>query len=196
MRYLRSLLSQEVLPFRRSMAIAVVALAVAVAAVPALAGTSGSGGSKRAGTPAAGKAPTGGSAYERLVRLRRLGRKAPRGTHSASAAPGGKEIASRRTARSRTFIRSDGTYLTRTFPQAVNFRDGHGRFQPIDNRLVPVGSASRRQGYAFENAANSYRSFLPRNLSGPVLMAARGSWLSFRMAGADATATAAGSSGH
>lgn len=96
-----------------------------------------------------------------------------------------------RTARSRTFAGPDGTYVTRMYPVRVNFRDGRGHLQPIDNRFVPVTAVSRKQGYAYENAANRYRSFLPRSLESPVLIAARGSWVSLRLIGAGGTATAA-----
>jgi RHS repeat-associated protein len=180
---------------RMRLAAALAVVALVGAAVPALAGHAS--GAHRHGGPGAAGGHRGAPAtsYSNLKRLARLGRKAPAGTHSPSAAIRGRELPRLRGAQSRTFVRADGTYVTRMFPSAVNFRDGLGRFQPIDNRLVGVGAVSRRQGYAFENAANSYRAFLPGNLSAPVLVAARGSWVSLRLNGADASGAAAGNTG-
>src|SRR4051812_30518356 len=195
MRYLRSLV-RHVLPRRDVSWTTTVALfcALAVAAaVPTLAGGASAG--SHAHKQAHRGSQKSGSAYARLVHLRRLGRKPSPGTHSRTAALPGTEVAKLRTAQSRTFAKPDGTYVTRTYPVAVNFRDGRGKFQPIDNRLVRVGSVSRRQGYAFENAANSYRSFLPGNLKSPVLVAANGSWVSLRLIGADASGIAATDTG-
>jgi hypothetical protein len=194
MRSLRSLV-RYVLPSYLPMLALVLgaAAAFAVTSVPALAG-----GGKRAGSARHVRAhatASHGSAYARLVHLRRLGRNASPGTHSRSARLPGREVAKLRTSQSRTFARADGTFVTRTYPVAVNFRDGRGRFQPIDNRLVQVGAAWRSHGYAFENAANSYRSFLPGNLGSPVLVAARGSWVSLRLVGADASGAAGGDTG-
>jgi YD repeat-containing protein len=195
MRYLRSLV-RHVLPRRDVSWTTTVALfcALAVAAaVPTLAGGASAGSHAR--KQAHHGTEKSGSAYARLAHLRRLGRKPSPGTHSRTAALPGTEVAKLRTAQSRTFAKPDGTYVTRTYPVAVNFRDGRGKFQPIDNRLVRVGSVSRRQGYAFENAANSYRSFLPGNLKSPVLVAANGSWVSLRLIGADASGIAATDTG-
>ena len=203
MRYLRSLVRHAVPSYRlpatrsrRSALLAVSVLAiVAIAAVPALAGRAHRATAGHHAKRAAQKHAPRGSAYARLVHLRRLGQKPSAGTHSRSARLPGHEVAKLRTSQSKTFARPDGTYVTRTYPAPVNFRDGRGHFHPIDNRLVRVCEASRRQGYAFENAANSYRSFLPGNLQSPVLVASHGSWVSLRLIGANASGAAAADTG-
>ena len=88
-------------------------------------------------------------------------------------------------------MRRDGTYVTRLSPVAINYRGRGGRWRPIDNNLVRAGAADRARGFASQNAANSYRALLPQNLSKPVLVRGSGSWVSFRLAKADAAARAA-----
>jgi RHS repeat-associated protein len=203
MRNLRSLVRDFVPSYRRTtrrtwrsalLAISVLVIAAA-AAVPALAGRGHAAAAGGHARPKLHKQAPTGSAYARLVRLRRLDRKPARGTHSRFARLPGHEVSKLRTTKSRTFAAPDGTYVTRTYPVPVNFRDGRGRFQPIDNKLVPVGAAGHAHGFAFENAANAYKSFLPENLGSPVLVSAHGSWVSFRTVGADAGASASGSTG-
>lgn len=66
------------------------------------------------------------------------------------------------------------------YPGSINYQDLRGRWQPIDNSLVP----SHRAGYAYTNAANRYVVDLPTDLStGPVRFTSGNSWVEFSLSG-------------
>jgi hypothetical protein len=95
------------------------------------------------------------------------------------------EIVEMRTRESNTFLNKDGTYDTDVYTGAVNYKDAQGRFQPIDNTLVPDAAA---QG--FRNRANDYVLRLPRNMgAAPTRIEKDGHWLSFSLDGADGEAS-------
>ncbi|MCZ9348725.1 hypothetical protein NGM36_02695 [Streptomyces mutabilis] len=52
-----------------------------------------------------------------------------------------KEVASARKEQERTYLNPDGTYTTRFYNEAVNFRIGKGHWQPIDTTLKPHDTA-------------------------------------------------------
>src|SRR5438094_99500 len=60
-------------------------------------------------------------------------------TRSSSGPAVGSEIASLRTAGSRTFVGRDGTRVAHVFGEPVNFKTATGHWKKIDNRLVPDG---------------------------------------------------------
>src|SRR5438270_552086 len=68
--------------------------------------------------------------------------------------PGALELPGKRTATSSTYLNRDGSYTTVVAPQAVNYRDVSGEWQPIDTTLVSSSTA----GYAFQNAAGPFRA--------------------------------------
>src|SRR5437762_4624155 len=74
-----------------------------------------------------------------------------------------KEVASMRSRSVKTFA-IDGRYITDIYPNSINYRDSKGKWQLIDNTLVPTHA----NGFAFSNKANGYRAFLPSSLSSPV----------------------------
>jgi hypothetical protein len=68
--------------------------------------------------------------------------------------PGALELPGKRTATSSTYLNHDGTFTTVVAPQAVNYRDATGAWQPIDTTLV----SSTTSDYAFQNAAGPFRA--------------------------------------
>ncbi len=79
-------------------------------------------------------------------------------TDGASATPASVtevELPDERTAYSREFARSDGTRRAEVSLEPLNYRDSAGAYQPIDSTVA----VSSRAGFAFENLANSFRSF-------------------------------------
>jgi RHS repeat-associated protein len=95
----------------------------------------------------------------------------------------GTEIAPLRTATSNTYVDAHGLHTTRIYAQPVNFEDGHGNWQQIDNTLV-------RHGSSLSNAANRYKLTLPATLSTPIHVAMGSSALSFQLQGAAGKAAA------
>ena len=90
----------------------------------------------------------------------------------------GSEIPSLRTADSKTFVGADGTRVARLYQGPVNYEDGSGAWQPIDNSLVsgPDG---------FTNAANRFQVQLPGMLGfAPVRLSDGSQWVSFSLDGA------------
>lgn len=97
------------------------------------------------------------------------------------------QVRSLATATSRTYALPTGRYVTRISPVPVNFRDGHGAWRPIDNRLTPTSHGSYR------NAANSFTATIPAKLGAqPVRFAAGGASLGFELAGAQGAGKVAG----
>ncbi|HEY6797924.1 MAG TPA: DNRLRE domain-containing protein, partial [Kineosporiaceae bacterium] len=89
-------------------------------------------------------------------------------------------VPGRATARSNTWLLPDGEFRTEVYGAAVNYRDAHGDWVPIDNRLVD----SDRPGVAVVNAANDFTVQLPRDASArPVRLVAGDRWVGLAMAG-------------
>src|SRR5438270_7956684 len=67
------------------------------------------------------------------------------GAASGTPEPGGtdaspavvRELPQLRTARSDTYLRTDGTELAKVFVAPVNYRDAAGTWQPVDTTLRP-----------------------------------------------------------
>lgn len=96
--------------------------------------------------------------------------------------PATGELVWRRTATSRSFRLADGRVETFVYTSPVDYRVGGG-WRPIDDSIV----ASRRRGFAWVNAANDYRVYLPKRLNGSaVVVHSRGGWVSLRLVGASA----------
>jgi RHS repeat-associated protein len=82
------------------------------------------------------------------------------GNAMAVAAPGhGPEIPALRSRYSRTYEGVHGLADLVLSPQPVNYKDSAGRWQPIDDQLVPAGSL-------YANRADDYTARLPAELSG------------------------------
>jgi RHS repeat-associated protein len=101
-----------------------------------------------------------------------------------AATPAG-EIVGARTAQSKTFARSDGTRVTRVYPEPVNFRDGDG-WKAIDDTLVDAGV-----GYV-HRTANDGDALIPRSLADPFTVSNDGAWVTFAVVGGTGQATVAG----
>ncbi|WP_127508968.1 DNRLRE domain-containing protein [Actinoplanes solisilvae] len=65
-----------------------------------------------------------------------------------------REVASKRTANARVYQLADGRLQAEISSVPVNYRDGKGRFQPIDTRVRPTG----RSGYVQGNSTNTFAS--------------------------------------
>ncbi|MEJ7792393.1 MAG: HEAT repeat domain-containing protein [Gaiellaceae bacterium] len=104
---------------------------------------------------------------------------------SAVAGPGA-EVVERRTRFSRTLLEADGTFTAEVSPEPVHFRDGAGRWLPIDSSLVP------RAGGDFSQRANDFEVLLPASLSAPVRVARGGVWASLQLRGAAGQASVSG----
>jgi hypothetical protein len=102
----------------------------------------------------------------------------------APAAPGA-EVRAQWTESSRTWVTDEGMYVTRLFGDEVNFRDGAGRWQKVDNRLADSTDAN----YGWENAANDFRVKVPERLGDRALRIEDGDrWLALRLHGVDVAA--------
>jgi hypothetical protein len=89
---------------------------------------------------------------------------------------GQHEDPSLRTAHSTTSVDGHGRHAVRVYAGPVNYRDGQGTWQPIDNTLVSDGSGG------VTNAANSYRASLPGDVSAPVRFSTAAGSVSFQLA--------------
>ncbi|WP_433363628.1 DNRLRE domain-containing protein [Actinoplanes sp. CA-142083] len=65
-----------------------------------------------------------------------------------------REVTAKRTANGRVYQLSDGRLQAELSATPVNYRDGKGRYQPIDTRVKATG----RPGYVQGNAANTFAS--------------------------------------
>ncbi|HEV7655657.1 MAG TPA: hypothetical protein VGP36_13135 [Mycobacteriales bacterium] len=90
-----------------------------------------------------------------------------------------------RTRMSRTYVRGDGSFRTVASPVPVNYRDGQGRWTPIDDRLV------RQPSGAIGVAADSYAVQVPATAAAPLVASQGPAVVSMRLRGASATAAAA-----
>ncbi|MEM7037843.1 MAG: hypothetical protein AAF570_12745, partial [Bacteroidota bacterium] len=70
------------------------------------------------------------------------------------------EVTAQRSESSKTFRQSNGSYRAQIFSSPVHFADENGQWKDIDPRLQP----SPNPAYAFENTANTTRSFFPKTL--------------------------------
>jgi RHS repeat-associated protein len=105
-------------------------------------------------------------------------------------APKEKELVSLRNATSSTFETPSGERKVEISTSPINFQAADGSWTPIDNNLVP----SSRAGYAFENAANAYRVYLPAELhDAPVRIEKDGQWVEFALRGARGAPDVSGS---
>lgn len=91
----------------------------------------------------------------------------------------GVELSAKRTATSQTFELPDGSRETRLFQSPVNYRDGDGNWQPIEEGF------EGRDGSALTNGDNSFDLTLPARLgAGPVRLSNGGAWLTSKLLGA------------
>jgi RHS repeat-associated protein len=74
----------------------------------------------------------------------------------------------------------DGQQIARFYQGSVNYRDGNGDWQPIDDTLVPTFAA----GYAYRNKANAYTAELPQNIQSPVRVSFKGESIEVNLEGA------------
>jgi hypothetical protein len=72
------------------------------------------------------------------------------------------EVTSLRTQTSDTFRNPDGSLTAHLYPDPINYKDTSGSWQPIDSSLV----SSSAQGFAYQNAANSFGIQFANDASG------------------------------
>jgi RHS repeat-associated protein len=99
-----------------------------------------------------------------------------------------RELPELRTRTGRTYV-ADGHRFAVLYPGSVNYRDAAGRWQPIDNALVPAEG-----GGAHVNRASNYSVRIPDHLGGaPVRIERPDASLSFALQGATGAGSVAGS---
>ncbi|WP_027007873.1 DNRLRE domain-containing protein [Conexibacter woesei] len=96
----------------------------------------------------------------------------------------GTEVVDRRTADTETFERTDGSFVTRVYPEPVHFRDGSS-WRSFDSELV----AASADGYLHPRA-NDGDALIPRDLSDPFALRHDGDWIRFTLDGADEASSA------
>ena len=101
----------------------------------------------------------------------------------------GDEVTELRTRTSKTFESAAGVgYVSRLSSAPVHYRDSRGRWQEIDDALVPDPD-----GPGFTNRANRHQVHVPGQLAGnPVRIADGRRWLAFELDGASAAPAAVG----
>jgi RHS repeat-associated protein len=104
---------------------------------------------------------------------------APDPSLSAPPAPqAGTEIESKRSATSETFLLPDGSRETRIYEAPVNYRDGEGNWQPIEEGLQPG------PGSTLTNGDNAFELSLPDRMgAGPVRLSIGDAWVSYELLG-------------
>ncbi len=86
------------------------------------------------------------------------------------------ELAGKRTATSDTFELENGERETRLYAGPVNFKDGEGKWKPIEEELESAASGG------LTNGANSFDLHLPEQIGvGAVRLSEDGNWLSYRL---------------
>jgi RHS repeat-associated protein len=91
----------------------------------------------------------------------------------------GVEVEAKRTATSQTFRHVNGSLETRIFESPINYLDGEGEWQPIEE-----GFQEAEEG-GVENGANSFDLSLPEQLEEePVRISEGGAWVSTQLLGA------------
>ncbi len=182
-----------------------VALAMPASAAPAAAPTA----AQAAGSAAASAAAAGGSGREKPAKptngdyagLSDAGKAALEKAAKAQPAPDAEPVedVAARTANSTTTVDpATGTRTTELSPQAVNFRDDAGDWQPVDNTLVPAtdkagGPAGGGADTGWANSAAGYDATLPKDLTAPVTLTDGGNaqqWVSLQLNPAAAPAAA------
>ncbi len=94
-----------------------------------------------------------------------------------------RELTSRRTANTRVYRMSNGTFQADISAGPVNYRDARGRWQPISTAIRPV----TRPGYVYGNTSNTFRSYFGDSPGRAArLQAPGGGWLSMGLDGAQA----------
>lgn len=112
------------------------------------------------------------------------------------------DIPSLRTRTSRTYDLGNGEYMAKIYQRPINFRGVSGKWQPIDDTLVPttvsgsvyhaVYGAVYKPVPGFRNAANLYTVTLPKQIQeAPVRIAVGGQWLRMTLVGAQGTGVVA-----
>jgi len=103
----------------------------------------------------------------------------PGGPTIDKTSAGATELTALRTRTSKTLI-SRGGYQFITYPGSIHYQDGAGKWQDIDNTLVK----SHRDGYAYQNRANSYSAYFPTDLgSQPIQFALGTASVAFSLVG-------------
>ncbi|NYD25014.1 RHS repeat-associated core domain-containing protein [Kineococcus aurantiacus] len=110
----------------------------------------------------------------------------------------GEDVAARTANSTTTVDPATGTRTTQLSPQAVNFRDDAGAWQPVDNTLIPAdqkagGPAGGGADTGWANSAAGYDATLPKDLTAPVTLtdgANAGQWVSLQLNPATAPAAA------
>ena len=97
-----------------------------------------------------------------------------------------KEVVSKRTQTSRTFLTDKGAYAAVVYAGSINYKDPGGTWQPIDNALI----SSTTPGFAYENKANHYSLLLPANLCSPVQTVDGGTAIAFTLVNASPSSSA------
>lgn len=104
--------------------------------------------------------------------------------------PSATEKTNLRTRNSRTFSNGGRQLTTLVYADSVNYRDGSGAWQAIDDSFVKTGLAN----YAYQNKANRYTVYLPADIgTAPTRIAFGSSWLTFSLQGAKGSGSIAGS---
>lgn len=88
----------------------------------------------------------------------------------------------------RTLATNDG-FVTEVYATSINFIDGKGNWQPIDDTLVAAGV----QGFSHKNKANGYTVLLPDSLSRPIRFSVPAGSVDIQLAGAAGRISSAGS---
>jgi RHS repeat-associated protein len=106
---------------------------------------------------------------------------------AASSRDAGKEVVAMRTRNSTTSATNVG-YVTEIYGNSIHYRDSNGRWQQIDDTLIPANV----KGYADKNKANAYSALLPATLAYPVRFALTSGVIEFALVGATGAVTTKG----
>jgi RHS repeat-associated protein len=115
---------------------------------------------------------------------------------ASTAAPGEaqagvvRELSDLRTAHSDTYLRADGTQLTKVFLAPVNYKDSAGAWQPVETALRQAANGSA------EAAATALPVSLPASLSAPVAVGDQSAGVSFSLQEGSGSLVSSGSSAH
>jgi hypothetical protein len=90
-----------------------------------------------------------------------------------------RELTGRRTANGRFFQLADGRVQAEISGGPLNYRDGTGRYQPIDTRVTAVG----RPGFAVGNTTNAFTSLFGTSSARLVRLEQEGRYVELGLAG-------------